>query len=760
MTSAVLARGLTKEKKYFSEGAALRTTPGMALPPQQEFSFVKPRQRLSSLLLCMVALALALSGCELAAVGDSERIANVETIRAGTPSTTPSPTASTTPTITPSATSTVGPSPTATDTPIPSATPLPPTPTPNPALTGFSFCTQQAGAAAGRFSARLADADASGTPAYEQLVLRFELGDGSAPLGASAACLAAGDGATLFDATAPTSYTIRVDLPGWLRDERYSASAITETLSFTDTRTITGARLVPATSDDAGASLLISLSDALPFKLSVERNPTRLVLAVARNSTVVASSDPLRVAAAGARPNLAAPLFYLLDGDLWRLEAGATRGENLTDSPEVETDFATSPDGTTLAFCRAQPGIDPAVADLAVPSALWTIGADGSDARLLAQVGVSCADPAFSRDGANVAFAVDETGAVPVQRAIYTVPVADGQAERATEGVDEWSRIGPQWLADDALVFAATAPDGRSTLFLRNPNGEVLDVGAAQLVRDGLPVYSVLGEPLASPDGSRFAVEAQRVDAPGADLLVLGADGALLEVIGQQTILPPPPTATPARTATPTQTEAANAATPAAGTGTPAAGNSATTSASGTGTPAASTSGTLAATITTTATAARTAATSATVAATGSPAADAATATATATVTATPEAEPEPLEQREGPFWTRPLAWDEQGRLLYLSTLCASEALQDYQLYRWAGAGRSELLVTGQSFGGLGAAASVGEQLVYVVSAQSVGLRGPQATPLGETNIWLWDLAGGSRSSLLEAPRGITALTR
>ncbi|MGB9633712.1 MAG: hypothetical protein ACPL8I_10305, partial [Chloroflexaceae bacterium] len=243
-------------------------------------------QRLSRTLLVLpLALLLTLSACDLTTVGETEQIANIETIRAGTPSPTATPTATLTPTPTATATPTVGP--TATPTP----TPLPPTPTPNPALVGFGFCDQRVGTLDGRFSARLLAADASGTPAFEQVVLRFELAPGSAPLGAVAVCAPATD----LDAAVATdldgAYALRVRLPGWLRDEAFRSSPITSTLTFSGTRVLTGARLLPATDPDAGVDLLIGLPEPLPFRLTLERNPTRLTLAVARTSSIVAASD-------------------------------------------------------------------------------------------------------------------------------------------------------------------------------------------------------------------------------------------------------------------------------------------------------------------------------------------------------------------------------------------------------------------------------------------------------------------------------------
>lgn len=679
--------------------------------------------RLSRALLLALALSLALSGCELSAAGDAEQIANLETIQAGTPSPTSTPTI--TPTLPPTAThtATVGPSPTATDTPVPTSTPLPPTPTANPALTGFSLCRQQAGASVGRFSAALGQVSASGFPAYEQITLPFSLAPDSGPIGASATCLSADDVISAGLSDTPVSYTLRVDLPGWIRDERF-AQAISGTLSFSTTRTIVDARLVANPDSEAGASLLLGLREPLPFRISVERNPARLVVAVARQSPLVSTSDQLSIPAGGGRPALAEPLFALFDGDIWRVEAGAADAEgiaaaaagavNLTDSPETETDIAVSPDGQTVAFCRAAPGLDPADSGLPVPSALWTIGADGDGARLLAQVGVSCADPAFSPDGATVVFAVDETGAEPSQRTIYTVPAAGGAARPLVEGGDEWSRFAPQWLANNALVYAAAAQDGRSTLFLRRASGEVLDLGETILVDgNGAARYGALGEPLASRDGARFAVEAFRADSPGADLVLLAADGSITQIIGAERVVPPPPT--PTATAAPSATRTARP------TSTPTAGTPEATEEAGTPT---------------------------------------ATATAaTPTVAATLEPEPEPEPTRQGPYWTRPLAWDAEGRLLYLATLCASDVVQDYQLYRWGGSGAGELLAAGQRLGGVGAAAVSGSGLAYALVDAPSGARGPLAhnarSPL---SLWLWDLASGARGELLSAERGVGAL--
>jgi Tol biopolymer transport system component len=237
---------------------------------------------------------------------------------------------------------------------------------------------------------------------------------------------------------------------------------------------------------------------------------------------------------------------------------------SLTQTLRDETALAVSPDGSQVAFCRAQDiDIDPRGDMRVVPSDLWLMRADGSNEQRLADPGVNCADPAFSPDGSQVAFSVAEQVTAPEQASIWLVPTAPdepltitgsitdtnivtaGRAQRVAGG-DEWGRFGPAWVSNDRLVYAATAPDGRSTLFLRLlDEARERDVGASLLLpgsaeeegasaRDmGVPLYRALGAPLVSPDGTRIAITAQREDTPGTDLLLLDANGQQQDVISE-----------------------------------------------------------------------------------------------------------------------------------------------------------------------------------------------------------------------------------
>ncbi|MFO7168934.1 MAG: hypothetical protein DIU80_013015 [Chloroflexota bacterium] len=478
-------------------------------------------------LLC--ALLVLAAGCEQTSIAEQEQIRNAQTLQASTPSATPTPTDTPTATATATSTPTIGPSPTPTDTPVPSPTPLPPTATPNPALAGFSLCNQSAGdLAAGRFTAQVTGITTTVEAAFERVIIGLSVPADSAQPSAIARCVStAGEVVEVGQPAIGSPFAIQLDLPGWLHDDAFRATVVTPTVELSGTTVLSSLVYRYDRDADAGATLALGLDEPRPFRLRLESNPLRLVLDVATSSPVGPSSDPLAVPSGpGARPGTA--LFFLQDGDIWSVESAAPR--NLTGSTRDGqygdvTALAVSAAAGRIAFCATAPGAD--AGDALAASALWTMTLDGQDQRLLAAPGRSCADPVFSPSGDKIAFAVDETGAVPPRLSIYSVPLeGDGQEQRLTAAQDEWSRFAPQWLDDERLVYAAVAEDTRSTLFLRDASGAELDIGA-ELTRGDR--YRALGRPLVAPDGSAIAVEGLRATAAGADLLLLDTNGQELQ---------------------------------------------------------------------------------------------------------------------------------------------------------------------------------------------------------------------------------------
>lgn len=484
------------------------------------------RNYLLAALLGLLLMGVA-AGCEQTSIAEQEQIRNRETLLALTPTATPTPTSTPTPTNTPTSTPTIGPSPTPpptatpTVTPIPSATPFPPTATPNPVLQGFSLCDQVAGDQdGGRFSMRVTAITTTVEAAFERVVFQLEAPGDSVLPSALARCVTGADDAAQagrLDLLAP--FVVQLDLAGWLHDDLFAASVATPTLEFSGTQVIRGLSYRVERQRTVGATVLIGLQEPRPFRLTREEQPLRLVLEVAKTSPLGPASDMLRVPSdRDARPS--DPLFFLRDGDIWRLPPGGNP-INLTNSPEIETAFAVSQRAGRVAFCRAIPGL--AGDEALVASELWTVGLDGRDPEPLA--GQGCADPAISLDGLQVAFSVNEAGGTPPRLSIWTVPMNGGEPERLTAAADEWSRYAPQWLLDGRLVYAATAEDGRNTLFMLLTDGRELDIGA-DLVKGEIRQarYRMLGRPIAAPDGRSFAVEALRPGG-GADILLIDAAG-------------------------------------------------------------------------------------------------------------------------------------------------------------------------------------------------------------------------------------------
>jgi Tol biopolymer transport system component len=466
------------------------------------------------ILAMLLGTALLGAGCQQTSIAEQERIKNLQTIEAGTPSATPPPTA--TPTASPTATPTptVGPTPTPTPTPPPTATPFPPTPTPNPVLANFSFCNQTAGDPAGvRFSTRVTAITTTVEPAFDRITLTVSTPADSLPPHAAARCLAAP-----ADSAAP--YALRLELDGWLHDANFQSSPLTGTIELSGTTGLKSATWEYDRNADAGAALVIGLDEPRPFRLSLASSPQRLVLEIAKTSPVGPASDLLTVPAQGDIGETG-PLYYLADGDIWAVSGGG-QPKRLIESPAIETALAVSRGAGLIAFCRAAPGAGPD--DALAASTLWTAGLDGKNPQQLAAPGRACADPVFSPDGTTIAFTVDDGASNPPRFGIFTVPVAGGEARRVTTPGDEWSRFAPQWLGDGRLVYSATAEDGRNTLFtLDLASGREDDIGQGLVVGDR---YRALGRPLAAPDGQTIAVEALRASGPGADLVLLDPSGA------------------------------------------------------------------------------------------------------------------------------------------------------------------------------------------------------------------------------------------
>lgn len=462
---------------------------------------------------------LLLVGCSLDAPQTPQPV-NRQTALALTPSPTltPAPTA----TVTATATS----EPTATSTPEASETAAPAETAPAASasaqsLADVSFCRRSFGPVNGaRFSARLESVSASQTDDFDQL--RFVFADTTGALHGSAGCmLAAGwpRDADYGSAEVPGDALIAVDLDQWAHDELFAASPLTETVEITTGGLLERVSFAAHALDSRGALLGVGLREPRPFRVRVQSN--ELIVEVARDGAVPATEDPLGEAA-GDPPQFDQPVFFLQNGDVYRLQGGQARP--VAETPELETSVAVSPDGSLLAVCRAPADTEPFALPYAVRATLWVLRADGSDAQQLADVG-GCADPAFAVSGKTIAFTANDAPAPPAVLRVWTVPVVGGDAVAAAP-LDEWSRSQPRWLDDGRLLYLASN-GGQAVILLRGIDGAESEL-TARILTDA--TYRGVGQFIVDGANNQIALEALRAADDGADLVVLRADGTPVAV--------------------------------------------------------------------------------------------------------------------------------------------------------------------------------------------------------------------------------------
>jgi Tol biopolymer transport system component len=220
---------------------------------------------------------------------------------------------------------------------------------------------------------------------------------------------------------------------------------------------------------------------------------TVLVLAVAFPS-LVATGVPASAATAGAI--VFASTRDGADGDVFVQNADGSGLAQLTRTGAFEADPTWSPDGARIAFTRR-------VVNATCPSIgcleIFVMNADGSGATRLTAAptdGVDNRSPAWSPDGAWIAYATTRYGAKDVMR----IPAAGGSPVRLT--TDPAHDDVPAWSPDGSTIAFVSQRTGSAQLFTMGSDGS--RQALVPLTGPHAP-GALIGQPEFSPDGSRLA---------------------------------------------------------------------------------------------------------------------------------------------------------------------------------------------------------------------------------------------------------------
>lgn len=249
--------------------------------------------------------------------------------------------------------------------------------------------------------------------------------------------------------------------------------------------------------------------------------------------------------------------------ELWRVSASGGEAQQLTQTEGNVYDFAIAPDGEQIVYSaqNEERGLD-----------LWLISRTGEAARLLVDCGPSyeiCSAPAWSPDGARIAYSYEAVGLTPgapnSPPRPWTVDVASGQTailfqtSQVLGYEPSWSPDGTRLAMFDGSVgslrilnlqtsdemllptqmgtMGSWSPDGEQMLFTdlvfsgEQPYASVMLADfAARTITPVLgrePNFADYGRPAWSPDGQWLAIS-QRVpeSGPGHQVWLMRPDGS------------------------------------------------------------------------------------------------------------------------------------------------------------------------------------------------------------------------------------------
>jgi Tol biopolymer transport system component len=196
-----------------------------------------------------------------------------------------------------------------------------------------------------------------------------------------------------------------------------------------------------------------------------------------------------------------------------RLEA-VTRGRRFEGRRFRDRSPTWSPSGDRIAFVRESGGLG----NTDNPTGLYSVGADGSDLRLVLSIpGVSIQDAAWSPDGARIAVSTLQTHEDGTETGgIFLVPPAGGQPTPVTTVAKS---AYPDWSPDGSRI-AFSRPAGGEQVFTVRLDGSEL----TQLTSVG----TYARDPVFSPDGGTIVINERK-----RNLVLMPSVGGALKPIAR-----------------------------------------------------------------------------------------------------------------------------------------------------------------------------------------------------------------------------------
>lgn len=189
------------------------------------------------------------------------------------------------------------------------------------------------------------------------------------------------------------------------------------------------------------------------------------------------------------------------NNDIYVVSADGSGEHSLTNNPKLDLNPAWSPDGAQIAFASERDG----------DREIYVMNADGSGPVRLTNVPGDDGEPAWSPDGTRIAFVSYRDGPTA---AIYVMNADGSNQVRLTSGPNYYAH--PAWSPDGGKIAFASSGGGTEGIWIMNADGS----GAARLTT------STIGDvaPAWSPDGTRIVFS--RLRANTSDLFFINVDGS------------------------------------------------------------------------------------------------------------------------------------------------------------------------------------------------------------------------------------------